>query len=91
MGGPQSFPFILVPSEWAVLNQTIVGAESTHQWLRRWLKDLGHPEYMERRRALRYQRAEPALAASCAPTPTKRSQAPVTMKMKDDIMPRPTT
>ncbi len=47
MGGPQSFPFILIPTPWAVPDQTIVGAESMHQWMRRWLKDLGHTEYVE--------------------------------------------
>jgi hypothetical protein len=45
MGGPQSFPFVLVPRDWAVPDQTIVGAESMHQWMRRWLKDLGQTEY----------------------------------------------
>ncbi len=35
------------------------------------------------------QPAEPVLAASRVPTPSKRSHAPVTMKMKDDIMPTP--
>ena len=41
MGGPQSYPFILLPSDWAVPEQTIVGAESMHQWMRRWLNNLG--------------------------------------------------
>jgi uncharacterized membrane protein YvlD (DUF360 family) len=41
MGGPQSFPFILLPHDWAVPDETVVGAESMHQWMRRWLKDLG--------------------------------------------------
>jgi uncharacterized membrane protein YvlD (DUF360 family) len=41
MGGPQTFPFILLPSDWAVPEQTIVGAEAMHQWMRRWLQDLG--------------------------------------------------
>ncbi len=43
MGGPQAFPFVLVPSDWAVPDQPIVGAEAMHQWMRRWLKDLGQP------------------------------------------------
>jgi uncharacterized membrane protein YvlD (DUF360 family) len=47
MGGPQSFPFILLPTQWALPDQAIVGAESMHQWMRRWLKDLGHTEYVE--------------------------------------------
>jgi len=41
MGGPQSYPFILLPRDWAVPEQTIVGAESMHQWMRRWLNNLG--------------------------------------------------
>jgi hypothetical protein len=41
MGGPQSFPFVLLPHGWAVPDETVIGAESMHQWMRRWLKDLG--------------------------------------------------
>jgi hypothetical protein len=41
MGGPQSFPFIALPQDWAVPDETVIGAESMHQWMRRWLKDLG--------------------------------------------------
>ncbi len=41
MGGPQSFPFVVLPQGWAVPEQTIIGAESMHQWMRRWLNDLG--------------------------------------------------
>jgi hypothetical protein len=44
MGGPQSLPFILVPRDWAVPDQPIIGAESVHKWMRRWLADLGHPQ-----------------------------------------------
>ena len=51
MGGPQSFPFVLVPHEWAVPDGTIVGAESMHQWMRRWLNDLGQPQDSLPRRA----------------------------------------
>jgi uncharacterized membrane protein YvlD (DUF360 family) len=47
MGGPQSFPFILLPRNWAVPDQMIVGAESMHKWMRRWLKDLGQTAYAE--------------------------------------------
>jgi uncharacterized membrane protein YvlD (DUF360 family) len=43
MGGSQSFPFILLPRDWAVPEETVIGAESMHQWMRRWLKDLGQP------------------------------------------------
>jgi uncharacterized membrane protein YvlD (DUF360 family) len=41
MGGSQSFPFILLPHDWAIPDETVIGAESMHQWMRRWLKDLG--------------------------------------------------
>jgi hypothetical protein len=51
MGGPQSFPFVLVPRDWAVPNEAIVGAESMHQWMRRWLNDLGQPQDSLPRRA----------------------------------------
>ena len=41
LGGPQSFPFVLLPHGWAVPDDTVIGAESMHQWMRRWLTDLG--------------------------------------------------
>jgi len=41
LGGSQSFPFILLPQDWAVPDETVIGAESMHQWMRRWIKDLG--------------------------------------------------
>ena len=47
IGGPQSFPFVLLPRDWAVPDQTIIGAESMHRWMRRWLKDLGQSHYEE--------------------------------------------
>jgi len=47
IGGPQSFPFVLVPRDWAVPDQTIIGAESMHRWMRRWLKDLGQAQSEE--------------------------------------------
>ena len=43
LGGPQAFPFILVPSAWALPEGEIVGAEAMHQQLRRWLRDLEQP------------------------------------------------
>jgi hypothetical protein len=41
LGGPQSFPFVLLPHGWAVPDDSVIGAESMHQWMRRWLTDLG--------------------------------------------------
>ena len=45
LGGPQSFPFVLVPRAWSTPDQAVVGAEALHQWMRRWLADLGQAEY----------------------------------------------
>ena len=41
LGGPQSFPFVLLPHGWTVPDDTVIGAESMHKWMQRWLKDLG--------------------------------------------------
>ena len=41
LGGSQSYPFALVPSEWHIPNERIVGAEVMHRQLIRWLEDLG--------------------------------------------------
>lgn len=45
LGGPQSYPFIVIPQGWTVPEQEIVGAEAMHQWMRRWLAELGHSDY----------------------------------------------
>jgi hypothetical protein len=45
MGGEQSFPFALAPSDWALPGEPVVGAEEMHVHLRRWLADLGHDAY----------------------------------------------
>jgi hypothetical protein len=45
MGGTQSFPFLLHPSDLHVPAEELVGAESVHRQLRRWLVQLGHDEY----------------------------------------------
>jgi hypothetical protein len=47
MGGEQSFPFALVPSEWEIPAEPVVGAETMHRHMRRWLADLGHQPYAE--------------------------------------------
>ena len=47
MGGGQSFPFALVPSEWGAAEEPVIGAEALHAHLRRWLADLGHDSYRE--------------------------------------------
>jgi uncharacterized membrane protein YvlD (DUF360 family) len=48
MGGTQSFPFLLHPTELELPPAEIVGAEAVHRHLRRWLTELGHREYLER-------------------------------------------
>jgi uncharacterized membrane protein YvlD (DUF360 family) len=45
MGGTQSFPFVLHPVELELPAEELVGAEAVHRELRRWLVQLGHPEY----------------------------------------------
>ncbi len=45
MGGTQSRPFILCPSDWTPPSQQIVGAENVHLQFVRWLVDLGHTAY----------------------------------------------
>ncbi|MGC1851264.1 MAG: hypothetical protein WA687_02360, partial [Solirubrobacterales bacterium] len=45
MGGTQSFPFVLHPSELAWPEDDVVGAESVHRIFRSWLAQLGHSDY----------------------------------------------
>jgi uncharacterized membrane protein YvlD (DUF360 family) len=45
LGGPQSYPFVLVPRDWAPPKEPIIGAEAMHRQMRRWLADLGHEAY----------------------------------------------
>jgi uncharacterized membrane protein YvlD (DUF360 family) len=47
LGGPQSYPFVLVPRDWALPNEPIIGAEAMHLQMRRWLVDLGHEAYRD--------------------------------------------
>jgi hypothetical protein len=47
MGGPQSFPFVLFPSELRYPDEAVVGAEAMHRVLRRWLADLGQDAYAD--------------------------------------------
>jgi uncharacterized membrane protein YvlD (DUF360 family) len=47
LGGPQSYPFVLVPRDWALPQEPIIGAEAMHLQLRRWLADLGHEAYRD--------------------------------------------
>jgi hypothetical protein len=47
LGGTQSFAFALVPSDWTLPDEPIVGAGELHVWLRRWLASLGQEAYTE--------------------------------------------
>jgi uncharacterized membrane protein YvlD (DUF360 family) len=45
MGGGQSHPFALFPADWHAPEEPVLGAETMHRHMRRWLADLGHHEY----------------------------------------------
>ncbi|HLM50876.1 MAG TPA: phage holin family protein [Solirubrobacteraceae bacterium] len=45
MGGTQSFPFLMHPSDLELRDGELIGAEAVHRELRRWLVELGHEEY----------------------------------------------
>ena len=45
MGGPQSYPFVLFPTELAYPEEPVVGAETIHRVLRGWLAQLGQDAY----------------------------------------------
>ena len=36
LGGPQAHPFVIIPSEWAVPAEPIVGTAALHGELKRW-------------------------------------------------------
>lgn len=45
LGGSQAHPFVLAPAGWALPAEEVVGAETMHRWMRRWLADLGHEAF----------------------------------------------
>ena len=47
MGGAQSYPFVLHPDDLELPEEELIGAEAVHRQFRRWLVQLGHPEYGE--------------------------------------------
>ncbi len=47
MGGGQSWPFAMVPTEWAEPPEPVVGAEAMHRHFRTWLTDLGHTSWKQ--------------------------------------------
>ena len=51
MGGPQQYPFVLVPDGFALPDHLLLGPGTVHDWMRRWLADLGHDAYRDERAA----------------------------------------
>ena len=51
MGGPQQYPFVLVPDGFALPDKLLLGPGTVHDWMRRWLADLGHDAYRDERAA----------------------------------------
>jgi uncharacterized membrane protein YvlD (DUF360 family) len=47
LGGEQTRPFVLYPSEWSAPEGELFGAEAVHQQFRRWLTALGHTAYAD--------------------------------------------
>jgi uncharacterized membrane protein YvlD (DUF360 family) len=47
MGGPQQYPFVLVPDAFARPDTLLLGPGAVHRWMRRWLADLGHDAYRD--------------------------------------------
>jgi hypothetical protein len=53
MGGPQQYPFVLVPADFAVPDELLLGPGAVHAWMRRWLADLGNDAYLDESAAQR--------------------------------------
>ena len=51
MGGPQQYPFVLVPDGFALPDHVLLGPGTVHNWMRRWLAELGHDAYDDERAA----------------------------------------
>ena len=43
LGGPQTHPFVLHPTDLAPPDEAILGSPALHRVLKGWLADLGHP------------------------------------------------
>ena len=52
MGGPQQYPFVLVPDSFALPDQLLLGPGTVHNWMRRWLAEVGQDAYDDERAAL---------------------------------------
>jgi uncharacterized membrane protein YvlD (DUF360 family) len=64
MGGTQSFPFLLHPVELRVPDQEMVGSETVHRQLRRWLVQLGHESYADDAVTPSRERTEAAISSA---------------------------
>jgi len=51
MGGPQQYPFVLVPDGFALPDRLLLGPGTVHDWMRRWLADVGQDGYADERAA----------------------------------------
>ncbi len=47
MGGPQQYPFLLVPADFELPGELLLGPGAVHAWMRRWLAGLGQDAYRE--------------------------------------------
>ncbi len=47
MGGPQQYPFLLLPSDFELPDEMLVGPGTVHRWMRRWLAALGNDAYAD--------------------------------------------
>jgi uncharacterized membrane protein YvlD (DUF360 family) len=52
MGGPQQYPFVLVPDAFALPDHLLLGPGTVHKWMRRWLAEVGQEAYDDERAAL---------------------------------------
>jgi uncharacterized membrane protein YvlD (DUF360 family) len=52
MGGPQQYPFVLVPDGFALPEELLLGPGTVHAWMRRWLADVGQQGYDDELAAL---------------------------------------
>jgi uncharacterized membrane protein YvlD (DUF360 family) len=64
LGGTQSYPFLLHPVELAVPEDEMVGAETVHRQLRRWLVQLGHDAYDEAAATPSRERTDAAISSA---------------------------
>jgi hypothetical protein len=51
MGGPQQYPFVLVPDGFVLPEHLLLGPGTVHDWMRRWLADVGQEPYADERAA----------------------------------------